>query len=1083
MKPVRLVMSAFGSYAEKTEIDFTDVQHGLFLITGDTGAGKTTIFDAITYALFDRTSGGKRDGNMMRSQYALEEMETYVEYTFSYGAEIYTIRRNPEYQRPGKRRYADGSPRYVKESPKVELVLPDGNVFRGKKRETDQKIVEIMGMDADQFTQIAMIAQGDFLKLLHAESKERRQIFSRIFQTKLYYRMQEELKRRAGILYGELEDNLRAAKQEMERVELVGDPAYAGENAQENADWERWRRFRSCPVIPYEEVTETLKKMIKTGDLLVKEKKKAADILQKNLDELNGKKKEGETWNQLFDAFEQICCQEEQLTERQEECREWEARFQTAKKAEKVNVQEARLLRSREAEEKTRKEMEEAGHKLDALNTQLLKEKEITLRLEEEFGRRDKSCTAEMVRLKDALPHYTRLESLREQYTRELKQQKRTAGELEHQKQKLGVLTEQREDVRKIREKYAQSPGKAEGLRIRKQQQTARSRDLKKLEDQWEQLAGEVKEWQKREQQAEKDQKSYLQAFRIYEERYQAFLAKQAGILAQGLRAGKPCPVCGSCEHPEICRLTEDAPTQQEVEKAKKKRDEAEEKREQSVAMLREQAARYEAGREAFAREYGRVMEGVFPGEEEKGAESLCTGEWREQPADMREYRKIKTLIGEALAENGRMTERIQAELKTSMEETEQFRHAAEREKSIQEELSGLEQSYEQAKSEYEERRIEEKRLQSEIRMIEEKLPFSSQEQAKERIDELKKLLTEAKTAYRQAAEKERQSTEELRKLEGHKASGEALQKQQEEEVRRCRMDYEAMQKSQGFEDEAAYFAGKLSSEDMAELERNIKDFHTQLSEISGRKKSLEDQLQGKERIDAGQFEEAIQEAAGNQKKVQEEYLRLYSANQKNREVKKRLEKFLEKDGDLQRQYEMVGNLSRTANGNLSRTVKLDFETYVQRQYFRQIIRAANKRLVQMTSGEFILQCRDVKNLANQGQAGLDLDIYHMASDSVRDVKTLSGGESFMASLSMALGLSDIVQNTAGAVRLDTMFVDEGFGSLDDAARGQAIRILSELADEKRIVGIISHVNELKEQIDCKLVVKRTDRGSTAKWG
>ena len=139
MKPVRLVMSAFGSYAEKTEIDFTDVQHGLFLITGDTGAGKTTIFDAITYALFDRTSGGKRDGNMMRSQYALEEMETYVEYTFSYGAEIYTIRRNPEYQRPGKRRYADGSPRYVKESPKVELVLPDGNVFRGKKRETDQK--------------------------------------------------------------------------------------------------------------------------------------------------------------------------------------------------------------------------------------------------------------------------------------------------------------------------------------------------------------------------------------------------------------------------------------------------------------------------------------------------------------------------------------------------------------------------------------------------------------------------------------------------------------------------------------------------------------------------------------------------------------------------------------------------------------------------------------------------------------------------------------------------------------------------------------------------------------------------------
>ena len=225
-----------------------------------------------------------------------------------------------------------------------------------------------------------------------------------------------------------------------------------------------------------------------------------------------------------------------------------------------------------------------------------------------------------------------------------------------------------------------------------------------------------------------------------------------------------------------------------------------------------------------------------------------------------------------------------------------------------------------------------------------------------------------------------------------------------------------------------------------------------------------------------------IQEAAKQQKKAQEEYVRLYTANQKNREVRSRLKDFFQKDGDLQRQYEMVGNLSRTANGNLSGTVKLDFETYVQRQYFKQIIHAANKRLVRMTSGEFMLQCRDVKNLANQGQAGLDLDIYHMASDSVRDVKTLSGGESFMASLSMALGLSDIVQNTAGAIHLDTMFVDEGFGSLDDEARGQAIRILAELADEERLVGIISHVNELKEQIERKLVVTRSEKGSAAKW-
>lgn len=178
----------------------------------------------------------------------------------------------------------------------------------------------------------------------------------------------------------------------------------------------------------------------------------------------------------------------------------------------------------------------------------------------------------------------------------------------------------------------------------------------------------------------------------------------------------------------------------------------------------------------------------------------------------------------------------------------------------------------------------------------------------------------------------------------------------------------------------------------------------------------------------------------------------------------------------------MLENLSRTANGSLSGTVKMDFETYVQRQYFRQIIHAANQRLVRMTSNEFILQCREVGNLSSQSQAGLDLDVYHMASASVRDVKTLSGGESFMASLAMALGLADIVQNTAGAIRLDTMFVDEGFGSLDDTAREQAIRVLHDLAGDKRLVGIISHVNELKEQIDCKLQVTKTEKGSQAKW-
>ena len=221
MRPVKLIMSAFGSYAGKTEIDFTEIPNGLFLITGDTGAGKTTVFDAITYALYDRTSGGTRDGNMMRSQYAEDDVETYVEFTFSYREQIYTIRRNPEYQRLGKRRLADGSPRYVKETSKVSLLMPDGKEFRGKKREIDAKIEEIMGLDANQFMQIAMIAQGDFLKLLYTKTEERKLIFSRIFQTTLYYRVQEELKKRFFTLDEKLSYNRQAILQETARIRCM----------------------------------------------------------------------------------------------------------------------------------------------------------------------------------------------------------------------------------------------------------------------------------------------------------------------------------------------------------------------------------------------------------------------------------------------------------------------------------------------------------------------------------------------------------------------------------------------------------------------------------------------------------------------------------------------------------------------------------------------------------------------------------------------------------------------------------------------------------------------------------------------
>ena len=313
MRPVRLTMSAFGSYSGTEVIDFTQVQGGLFLITGDTGAGKTTIFDAVTYALYDRTSGGARDGNMMRSQYAAEDTDTYVEYVFSYRGEKYTIRRNPEYMRVGKRKNADGTVRLVKETAKVSLLLPDGKEFQGKKREIDQKIEEIIGLDAGQFTQIAMIAQGDFLKLLHAGSKERKKIFSRIFQTQIYWRMQEELKEQGKALYVSLKENEADIRREMERVAPVSaDPADTAEI---------WQELLGREMPPAEEVRPVLKQIIKEGGDLARELAGEEEKLQKESDELHAVIEKKQETNRLFDLLDRAR-ETEQALERDREAYE-----------------------------------------------------------------------------------------------------------------------------------------------------------------------------------------------------------------------------------------------------------------------------------------------------------------------------------------------------------------------------------------------------------------------------------------------------------------------------------------------------------------------------------------------------------------------------------------------------------------------------------------------------------------------------------------------------------------------------------------------------------------------------------------
>lgn len=944
MRPVKLVMSAFGSYAGEVCIDFSQIPGGLFLITGDTGAGKTTIFDAITYALYDRTSGGNRDGNMMRSQYAKAETDTYVEYTFSYQEKEYTIRRNPEYMRLGKRRYADGSPRYVKESPKVELILPDGSVFRGKKRETDQKITEIMGLDADQFTQIAMIAQGDFLKLLLAESKERKKIFSRIFQTKFYYRIQEELKKRATALYVKLENNLHETKIEMEHVESVenGTVTKMGtdqletdgrteDNENRSQDTEKtdinnlWKEIVKQEVPNGEHVLEILQMLIEQGRKTEKEKKKEVTEAQKLLDMRNQQFQEAERLNQLFLSFEKI---EEEFEKKRKDV------------AEKTDRLKAAEIEKQETEEQLR---------------------------------------GKIVRIQDALPLYQELDSRKESLEQIENGFKKDEKQLEEIKKRIESCKNKHEENEKFLEKYKNVNICIEECKNNRQKLLEKLQQYEEIKTQRIKTEKLKEECMAAKKESDEKQQRYREALLRYEELYQMFLNEQAGILALGLEKGMPCPVCGSKEHPSICSLSNQAPSQAEVEEAKRKREENERIRDEAGTKFQEISSRYQAAAEVYKTLLGKM--------EDIDREKSDKEELKELERKIKKFSEIADLA-EKLVEEQERIGRMLMELE-------------EKKAALEQDITKQKIAYAGQKAEY--------------NTWKEKLPFETSVQARKTLEQMKQTVEKTVRVYEAAAGEVRKSLD--------------VQK-----------------------------------------------------ELEGRKTTLGEQLSGKEQADLEAIGEQKKEAMKRLEICNGQYMDAHNRNDRNLECREALKRLFAKDRDLQKQYEIISNLNKTANGNLSGSVKLDFETYIQRQYFKQIIRAANKRLIRMTGGEFILQCKDVEKLGSQGQAGLDLDVYHMATDTVRDVKTLSGGESFMASLAMALGLSDIVQYTAGAIHLDTMFVDEGFGSLDDTARDQAIRVLTDLADQNRLVGIISHVNELKEQIDRKLLVTKTENGSIVRW-
>lgn len=915
MRPLKLTMSAFGPYAGTTEIDFTRFgKKGLYLISGDTGAGKTTIFDAITFALFGEPSGTSRNTDMLRSKYADSRTPTVVKLEFEYDNSKYIIERNPSYDRPKER--GEGM---TQQNANATLWLPDGTLAAGL-RNVDSKINEILGIDRMQFSQIAMIAQGDFMKLLFSRTDERQKILRKIFKTDLFVKLQEELRKDTNELASLCRQERAVIEQYIDAVECGEGSGFA-----DSLDEARAKRMGIGDVI------SMIEGIIEEDSIRNEEmsKEKALNDVAVKEAELR-LKKHGEY----------------------------------LKTIENIGREEARL-----SDEKKRLPILE-----EALKSVMVLKPE-SEKAGEEIGR----ITAQM-------PRYRSAEELKRLIISGEGKAAGISGEinaaLDHEK-KLS------EDISRLKKEAELLASSGEHLLRALQSKELEEKRMTELKS----LSEDLLLLEKKRATLEKYQKALIvrmserdEATAAYNRGNTLFLSEQSGILASGLKDGMPCPVCGSVHHPCKAGLSENVPTQNEVNILKKNAQELEEKVNTGAAICSEHKAKFEADTESVLGKLQALL-GISD-----YTQSVCEA----IEAEIISLKNVRSDTDKEISRRTKETERrkeiisIVPQLEGKLAETNGKLAL------LKSELTGTESETNARKEQ--------------LASISMELPFKTLQEAEEhmrklaaRRDEIGRMNTEAEKAFKE-----------------------------------CSMNIAAL-----------------------------------TSGIAAIRK----QLDGMEVIDKDAESALLAEASDKSGRLDTSIKVRYARKTSNENLLRNIRNRASRLKELEAEYSWKSVLSKTANGDLESKEKIMLETYVLMEYFDRIVARANTRLMSLTSGQYELKRRETA-ANNRSQSGLDLNIVDHYNGSERKVESLSGGEQFKASLALALGLSDEVQSCAGGIKIDTMFIDEGFGSLDEESLRLAMNTLGSLTEGNRLIGIISHIQTLKS-IDRQILVTKDRFGGS----
>ncbi|WP_022753344.1 AAA family ATPase [Butyrivibrio fibrisolvens] len=978
MRPLNLTISAFGPYKDETFIDFTKLgEKGMYLITGDTGAGKTTIFDAICFALYGEPSGSSRDPRMFRCKYSDAKVPTYVELLFSYHGKEYRIRRNPEYERPALR--GGGT---TTQKADALLEFPDGREAVTKTSEVTKEVEKIIGLSKDQFTQIAMIAQGDFMKLLLSDTTERSKIFRQIFMTGRYQRLQEILKKEANKAEDDYKLKSAIATEKIAQIQVRSE------------DQEEQKRFLECSKADeieafIDDIDKEDKEDLKLFSKKESELRKSLADLNRSIGVATERKKSEDLLNKNKAALEKAKPEYESAKE------DLKNKAKDYKKSEPLAIMissEKENLSSYDKLDEIQNSILEAEKKLSAL-------KKSKKELVNKAAELEKECAAKK---KDQ-------QKLKDVPARKIKAE-----------EELGKIKNKGKDVQDI-------------VVAIKNEYPKEKEELLDLQKEYQDQA-----------------KKYELIQREYESKNRLFLDAQAGILAEGLSEGEPCPVCGSTVHPHLAVLKQEVPLQKDV-------DDAMNRAEKQRALMQKAVSRASAKKAEVNKLFDTIIDDIksyinkgfiedIEDEHKDNIEAIDNGDIsrsedkniasdksdvsrHEDKADIssnisniaailsdeEELRssKEKYEIPEGLSDSlGLEFDSLKKDLKDVTAVIKSLKEASDLLESLTAEIPAFEKSIKEVSQMQNENALSSKELETTITGL------------KVREKELKKSLT---------YESKEKALEHIKKLELEKEAIDKAYKDADAKARDCE------KKVQDLTGQIAALSKNLAkgkSENLEELEERRSDLN-------------------KEYTDNNKLLSLVKNRIDNNKELKTKLLSLGTELE-----------------TLEHEFTYKKIISQTANGNLSGKAKIMLETYIQRSFFDRIINRANVRFMTMSGGHYELVRRDEDNI--KSQSGLELDVIDHYNGGTRSVRTLSGGESFMASLSLALGLSDEIQRSAGGIQLDTMFVDEGFGSLDDATLDQAISSLASLSEGNRLVGIISHVGELKERIDKQLVVTVT---------